>query len=382
LTAAAAITLRNAQVKANGAALDALSAHHKLADAQDAVKKSAGSSMDAIMKVAKVTKGQASAAADTFGGKLAALKAHLTDQVAMFGQKYGPALQLAGVAIMAAGTIFEAGGALMATGEGLALGPILLIVAAVAGLILIGVLLWKNWDTIWGAIKKTISVVWDWIKTNWPLLLAIILGPFTVAAYLIYKNFDKIKSLAADAVAFIVRQWNTLYAFFSGIVSSVGGVLSTLFDKAKSAAGTVVGAVETTWTTFETWITGLPGRLTHTFTGMFDGISGAFKAAINWVIGAWDSLHFTIGGWKVGAGPFSVTLPKVDIGMPTIPKLAQGGLVTTSGLIYAHAGEAITPLPRGRLGPVLHIEHATFADPVDVDVLTQHIASLSRSRAV
>jgi hypothetical protein len=379
LTAAAAITLRNAQVKANGAALDALSAHHKLADAQDAVKKSAGSSMDAITKVAKVTKGQASAAADTFGGKLAALKAHLTDQVAMFGQKYGPALQLAGVAIMAAGTIFEAGGALMAAGEGLALWPIVLIVAAVAGLILIGVLLWKNWDTIWGAIKKTISVVWDWIKTNWPLLLAIILGPFAIAAYLIYKNFDKIKSLAADAVAFIERVWDAITGWFGGLVSRVGAVLFTVFDKAKSAATTVTGAVKGTWTTFETWITGLPGRLLHTFDGMFDGISGAFKAAINWVIGAWNGLKFTLPSLNLGP------LGKIGgwtIQVPQIPKLAQGGLVTTSGLIYAHAGEAITPLPRGRMGPVLHIEHATFADPVDVDVLTQHIASLSRSRAV
>jgi hypothetical protein len=379
LSVSAAIALRNAQDKVNGAALTALGAHHRLAAAQDQVKNSANTGATAIGKVAAVTKGQASAAADTFGGKLNALKAKITDQVATFGQKYGPALQLAGVAIMAAGTIFEAGGALMATGEGLALGPILLIVAAVAGLILIGVLLYKNWDTIWGAIKKTISVVWDWIKNNWPLLLAIITGPIALAAYLIWKNFDKIKSLAADAVAFIKSIWDTIVGWFGGLVSRVGGVLSGLFDKAKSAATTVISDVKGYWDTFKTWLEGLPGQLVHTFDGMFNGITGAFRAAINALIDLWDAFpKIHIGGWKLG--PF--TAPSADVGLPHIDHLAQGGLITQSGLVFAHAGEAITPLPRGRLGPVLHIEHATFVEPVDLDVLTQRLGNLTRSRQV
>jgi hypothetical protein len=382
LGAAGAIALRNAQTKANAAALEALAAHHKLAGAQDAARISAGKGKDAISQLGGVLKGQASASADTFAGKLAAIRTRVSDSVAMFGQKYGPALQAAGLGIMALGTIWSTVGPLIAAMELASLGPILLIAAGVVALIAVGYLIYRNWSTIWGAIQKVIQVVWDWVKTNWPLLLAIIVGPVALAAYFIWKHFDRIKQLALDAVQFIERVWDAVKAWFSGLVTSVGSTLSTLFDKAKSAATTVVSAVKTTWTTFETWLTGLPARLVNTFAGMFDGISAAFKAAINWVIGAWNSLHFKLGGWTVGKGPFSVTLPTVDIGMPTIPKLAQGGLVTQSGLIFAHAGEAITPLPRGRLGPIVHIEHAHFTEPVDVDVFTQHIAALSRSRAV
>jgi hypothetical protein len=382
LGTAAAIALRNAQTKVNVAALQALAAHHKLADAQDKAKGSANSGATAVGKLAAITKGQASAAADTFGGKLAAIRAKLSDQVAMFGQKYGPALQAAGLGIMALGTIWSVVGPLMEGFELATLGPIALIALAVVALIAIGYVIYRNWSTIWGAIKAVIAAVYDWIKTYWPLILAIIIGPVALAAYLIWKNFGTIKQAAADAVAFIIRIWNTVYAFFAGLVTTVGTTLAGLFDKAKSAASTVISTVEGYWNTFYGWITGLPGKLTNTFAGMFDGISGAFKAAINWVIGAWNSLHFTIGGWKVGTGIFSVTLPKVDIGMPTIPKLAQGGLITQSGLIYAHAGEAITPLPAGRLGPLVHIEHAAFVEPVDLDVLTQRLGTLTRSRQV
>ena len=50
--------------------------------------------------------GQASAAADTFAGHLAAIRADVTDGAASFGQKYGPAITAAGAAM----TIFGAAG--------------------------------------------------------------------------------------------------------------------------------------------------------------------------------------------------------------------------------------------------------------------------------
>lgn len=48
-----------------------------------------------------------------------------------------------------------------------ALGPIALVVAAIAGIIAIGVLIVKNWDTIKDAAAK----VWEFIQTGWDKLL-------------------------------------------------------------------------------------------------------------------------------------------------------------------------------------------------------------------
>lgn len=83
----------------------------------------------------------------------------------------------------------------------MAANPIFLIIIAIIALIAGIVLLWKNsetfrnivtavWDAVWGAIKA----VWDWIKNNWPLLLAILTGPIGLAVRWIVQHWDEIVS--------------------------------------------------------------------------------------------------------------------------------------------------------------------------------------------
>lgn len=49
-----------------------------------------------------------------------------------------------------------------------------------------------------GWVKQAAVDAFNWIKTNWPLLVAIITGPIGLAVYAIVKNFDKIKAAIAD----------------------------------------------------------------------------------------------------------------------------------------------------------------------------------------
>ena len=101
------------------------------------------------------------------------------------------------------------------------------------------------------------------------------------------------------------------------------------------------------------------------------GIETSFKDTINAVIDVWNKLHFT--------------LPKIDvlgahiggetIGVPTIPHMASGGIVTfaTLALIGEAGPEAVVPLGKGGTGPALHIEHATFNTATDVDLLAKKL---------
>ena len=84
--------------------------------------------------------------------------------------------------------------------------PITWIVAGVIALIAVIVLVATKtkffqtvWDTAFKFISKIAQSVFNWIKTNWPLLVAIITGPIGIAVLLIVKNFDTIKA-AASAV--------------------------------------------------------------------------------------------------------------------------------------------------------------------------------------
>ena len=165
------------------------------------------------------------------------------------------------------------------------------------------------------------------------VLLAIIVGPIGIATLLVIANFNRIKAVIASVVNWIVGTWNSLVGYFSRVAGALGG--------------------------------------------MWDSIWNGFKSAADLVIRGWDALHLSVGGWKIGHDPFSITLPTITVGLPYIPPLQTGGLITSAGVAYLHAGETVTPAGRGR-GPAIHIENAQFMEPVDVDVLEQRLVAAMR----
>jgi hypothetical protein len=379
LTVAEQIRLRDAQAAVAATADKADQAGLGLQQSQDLVRKTAGGASDNIKNLSGVLKGQAAAAADTFGGRVAAIKTKIEDAVSAFGQKYGPAIQGIGVLVLTLGSIWTAVGPLIAGFELATMWPILLIVAAVVALIAIGVLLWKNWDTVWSFVKDAIKTVWDWIKNNWPLLLDILLGPIGIAVSLIITHWDEIKAGAAAVVQFITDVWNTLVGFFTGVAGTIGGIVSGLWDGIVGAANWAIALVKGGFNDLVGFFTGMPGRIANAASGMWDGIWNAFRGAINLVIGAWDSLHFTIGGGSV----FGVDIPSFTFATPHIDKLATGGIVTrpTLALLGEAGPEAVIPLG-ARMAPAVNIEHAHFETELDVELFMRRAAWVAQTSRI
>jgi hypothetical protein len=444
LTTADAIALRNAEQNVTTASLKSQQAHQKLTATQQAMAKATSGSGTAIDQLGDKLRGQAAASSDTFSGHIKAVSTAVEDQVSVLGQKYGPTLQKTGAALAGVGTIMKTGKGIMdafSAGQKAAatatdveaaandaaapsiwatLAPILLIIAAIAILAAAVYLIWKNWKTIWADMKKIIEDVWKWIQAYWPYLAGVLLGPFGIAAALIYKNFDSIKKAAKAVIDYIVAIWNGLVAFFVGIPARLQAVAGRLFqfisDAAQTAAGIaegiwngvigwmaglpgriagvaaglwnsvyseasrVWGLVAGVWNTMIGWVSGLENRVTAAVSNMWHGITDAFRGALDNLIDLWNRLKFTIGGWHIGP----VGIPKVTVGLPTIPHLAQGGLMTSSGLVFAHAGEVISPAPAAAAGrgPVVHIDNAHFATALDVDAFMDRVAWAARKKAV
>jgi hypothetical protein len=179
----------------------------------------------------------------------------------------------------------------------MAANPIFLIVAAVVAIIAVLVILQKEFGifdgvirvvgaafgAVWGAIKG----VFDWVKNNWPLILAVITGPFGLA------------------IAFVVKFKDDIMGMFSLIYSGI-----------KATMGFVA-----------------------------DVISAPFKAAFRAVAWLWNNtigkLSFKVPGWVPGIGGSGFDVPD-------IPMLAQGGIVTSPTLaMIGEAGpEAVIPLSK------------------------------------
>ena len=317
-------------------------------DASGATK----SQSEIVSELSAKLSGQASASAQTFTGHMKAIKASVEDQIAVIGEKYGPAITTAGAAMTGLGAAIEVTSAAtdffkesqvastIATqaatvaqwlwNAATAAWPGMLIVLALVAVVAAVILAYEkvSWFraavddmgriavAVFNAVLGAASAVFNWIAHNWPLLLAILTGPFGLAVFEIAKHWDDI----------------------IGLISS------------------------------------LPGRIAGAASGMWDGIFTAFRAVLNRVIDLWNKLGFQTPAINIGP----IHTPSERIGVPQIPHLAQGGLITQTGLIYAHAGEAITPAP-GRSAPAVHIEHAEFASSLDVDAFMKRAAWLART---
>jgi hypothetical protein len=425
LTVGQAIQLRNAQEGVRVASQKSVDAHKNLIAAQELAKKSSQNQGQAVTELGSKLKGQASAAADTFGGKISAVRAHLDDMAANIGQKYGPAITGIGTAFAGIGGAITAAQGIMKTfagaqkdvqvaAEGItaaqdaeavsswaALGPILLIIAAVAALVVIAYVIYRNWTTIWHAMKAVVVDAWDWIKKNWPLLLAILLGPIALAALEIYKHWASIlngikgvwnwlrstwsqvygfiTAPVASAVGWIVRAFGGLLAWFAGIPGAVSRIAAGMWHGVSDAFGVVLGALQRIWAGISGWFAGIPGSIARMASGMWHGITDAFRGAINALIDIWNQLHFTLP--KISA--FGHSIGGGTVGVPSIPHLAQGGLMTASGLVYAHAGEVITPAPAAaRSGPAVVLQNAHFSSELDVESFMRKAAWVVRTQRI
>lgn len=191
-------------------------------------------------------------------------------------------------------------------GAAIAANPLGLLLT-VAGLVIvaIGILYSKSEtfknlvDGIGTAIKNAFSGTIDFLKNNWPMILAILTGPIGLAVLAIAKNWDTI--------------------------------IST--------------------------IKGLPKRIKDAASNLWDGIKDSFKLAINYIIAKWNALQFNLRFpdriFGIPLGPLAGKGFTLDT--PNIPLLAKGGVVMPSAggtlATIAEAGrpERVEPLDQDGL---------------------------------
>jgi hypothetical protein len=213
--------------------------------------------------------------------------------------------------------IFSVFGATVA----IALGPLTLIVLAVAAVGVAAFLLWKNWDTVWGFIKgafeKVSSFFSSVFRSKWGWLLPG--GPLIKALLFMRDNWDTI--------------WGGMKIVLSGAISFFLTVVGTVIGKLKSVWEAVWGVI------------GTPVKKA------FGGVVALIKGFINTIISAFNVLirginkvQVNVPSWVPGVGGKSF-----GVNIPEITPLAEGGIVKrpTLALLGERGPEAVVPLPAG-----------------------------------
>ena len=176
---------------------------------------------------------------------------------------------------------------------------VIVIIAIIAAIVALQVkfnILGKGVDLLKGVFNSlwaTVKTVFNWVAANWPLLLAIITGPFGLALYAIYKFKDSIIAVLLGIKTFA----------------------ATIFDN-------IIGAYRT----------------------VMNGVLGLMESGINKAI---SGLNAALNAVDAAAGPL---VNFGEIPNISIPRLAEGGIVDKPGGILAMIGEAgpeaVIPLDR------------------------------------
>ena len=174
----------------------------------------------------------------------------------------GPVLVILGTIASAIGSIITLvgtlGPALGALGGIFAAltGPVGIVIAIIAALIAIGVLLYKNWDTI----KAKALEVKNWVITQWNALKASVTAIFNNIKATATSIWNSIKSAVTSAA-------NTIKSMVTGAFNGLKGTVSAIWNGIKTAIThpiqTAVGLVRSAISTIKSIINGAHFKLPH-----------------------------------------------------------------------------------------------------------------------
>lgn len=274
-------------------------------------------------------------------------------------------------------------------------------VAIIAATIALVILIVKNWDTIKEVVSTALEflqnlftsvfdAILGFLESWWPVLLGVMTMGIGTVVMLIVQNWDAILEKTREIFDAVVRTIKGFLEWLGGVPSAIWSILKNAWNFFADATravssfivdrfndvigflggipGRIFGALRNAWNfyfdliakvrsvvvdAFEFilgYLSGMPRRIAAAATGMWEGVTGAFKTAINWIIEKWNNFKISVGGWKIpGPGPIpDVTLPKVTVNMPSIPKLQRGGRSLAGGLaLVGEAGPELLDLPTG-----------------------------------
>lgn len=196
-----------------------------------------------------------------------------------------------------------------------------------------------GWDSRWQDIRKAVENVLTAIKTAIGVVLAVIMT--------LWRQWgDDLKNIVQGFMNAI-----------KGIIDVVLGLLSGDWGRAWDGLKSIVsGAVDA----IKALLGGLASTIGELGSYMWEGLRTGFRAVINWIIDRWNGLEFRVPGVEA----FGQKIGGFTIGVPDIPRLAQGGIAMAPTLAMigdnGGRGEAVIPLDKleqmmGKVGGEFHV---------------------------
>ena len=225
----------------------------------------------------------------------------------------GPLLVVGGKIVSGIGTI-------MSVISGISL-PILAVVAAIAVLVAAFKHLWDTNEEF----RNNITATWDSIKEKFEGFFQGIVDRLNAMGFEFESFSDVIKGIWEGLCNFLGPIFEDTFAAIGDVLGAALDILTGVFDV---FAGLFTGDWEQMWE-----------GIKEIFSGIWDAIVGVLKGAVNIII---DVINGLIGGInKIGFGDHHINIP-------TIPRLAEGGVLTSGSAIVGEAGPEFVQVSNGQ----------------------------------
>ena len=185
-------------------------------------------------------------------------------KAAMIAAAIGPIIVVIGTLISGIGSIITVVGGLISA-VGLLFSPFGLVVAAIAAVIAIGVLLYKNWDTVCeyaNMVKEKVVEAWNNLK-------------------------DKVSEAISNLKQKITEVWNNIKATVTSVVNGVQTAVTTAWTNIKNTVTTVINAIKATvtsvWNAIKSTVTSVVNGIKSTVSSVWTGIKTSVSTAVDGV---------------------------------------------------------------------------------------------------
>lgn len=239
-----------------------------------------------------------------------------------------------------------------------AVGSVVLPVIAIIGaLIAIGVLLYKNWDTI----KEYAGIVKDWVVEKWTALKEGVTTLVTNLVNAVTTLWNNLKTSVTNTInnikATVLSVWNAIKTTVTNIVTGIRTTMSNIWNGIRTTVSNVVNGIRTT-------VSSAFNSIKSTATSVWNGIKTAITTPIQSAVTFISNAIARIKGFFSG---LTLELPHIKLPHfsltgsfslvpPSIPHISvdwykNGGIFTSptvfSGVGVGEAGaEAVLPLKK------------------------------------
>lgn len=204
--------------------------------------------------------------------------------------------------------------------------PIGIATVAIGAAIAIGVLLWKNWDTISAKAKE----VWEFVKKKFQEFMDFLKNVFTHDWTTEFGVIGKVVNGLLKNITNIVRD---IKQVFKGIIDFVVGVFTGDWSRAWDGIKNILSGV---WNSF----VDIVKSPLNIVIGLVNGLLYGIEVMVNGIAGALNSISIDLPGWLEDLTGFSsIGFDLSYWSAPQIPYLAQGGYVKANTPQLAMIGD-------------------------------------------